>query len=128
MAVFRNFESVHMKKKKLASQFLKVGGGMAVMALAPGTVWGCACGCGIFEVGTSAMFPEGSGGMAFQTYAFQNQNQNSNIPPPLLPIVSPEPITNEPPTTTSNTKPRSWLDDIRDSPAGILKVCDIIIL
>jgi hypothetical protein len=76
MAVFRNFESVHMKKKKLASQFLKVGGGMAVMALAPGTVWGCACGCGIFEVGTSAMFPEGSGGMAFQTNAFQNQNQN----------------------------------------------------
>jgi hypothetical protein len=65
-----------MKKKKIVSQFLKVGGGMAVMALAPGAAWGCACGCGIFEVGTSSMFPEGSGGMAFQTYAFQNQNQN----------------------------------------------------
>jgi hypothetical protein len=65
-----------MKKKNLASQFLKVGGGMAVLALAPGAAWGCACGCGIFEVGTSAMFPEGSGGMAYQTYAFQNQNEN----------------------------------------------------
>jgi hypothetical protein len=65
-----------MKKKKLVSRFLKVGGGMAVMALAPGAAWGCACGCGIFEVGTSSMFPEGSGGTVFQTYAFQNQNQN----------------------------------------------------
>ena len=65
-----------MKKKKLVSQFLKGGGGLAVMALAPGAAWGCACGCGIFEVGTSSMFPEGSGGTVFQTYAFQNQNQN----------------------------------------------------
>lgn len=78
MAAFRNDLSVKMKpkNKNLASQLLKVGGGMALMALAPGAAWGCACGCGIFEVGTSAMFPEGSGGMAFQTYAFQNQNQN----------------------------------------------------
>jgi hypothetical protein len=67
-----------MKKKKLASQLSKVGGGLAVLALAPGAAWGCACGCGIFEVGTSAMFPEGPGGMVFQTYAFQNQNQNWN--------------------------------------------------
>lgn len=65
-----------MKKKNLSKQLLKVGGGLAVMALAPGAAWGCACGCGIFEVGTSAMFPEGAGGMAFQTYAFQNQNEN----------------------------------------------------
>jgi hypothetical protein len=49
---------------------------MAVAVLLPGSVWGCACGCGIFEVGTSSMFPEGSGGMVFQTFAFQNQNHN----------------------------------------------------
>src|SRR5277367_1887793 len=65
-----------MKTKNLSAQFLKVGGGLAVLALAPGAAWGCACGCGIFEVGTSSMFPEGSGGMAFQTYAFQNQDHN----------------------------------------------------
>jgi hypothetical protein len=65
-----------MKKKNSALRLLKVGGGMAVMALVPGSVWGCACGCGIFEVGGSSMFPEGSGGMLFQTYDFQNQNQN----------------------------------------------------
>ena len=49
---------------------------MAVMVVLPGSVWGCACGCGIFEVGGSSMFPEGSGGMAFQTFDFQNQNHN----------------------------------------------------
>jgi hypothetical protein len=58
---------------------------------------------------------------------FPNQNENSSIPPPPLPIVLPEPITNEPPTTTSNTEP-SWLDDIRGFKAANLKVCDIIIL
>ncbi|HWY30570.1 MAG TPA: hypothetical protein VNX46_07455, partial [Candidatus Acidoferrum sp.] len=67
-----------MKNKNLTSQFLKVGGGLAVAVLVPGPVWGCACGCGIFEVGTSSMFPEGTGGMAFQTYDFQNQNENWN--------------------------------------------------
>jgi hypothetical protein len=64
------------KNKTLVSQFLRVGGGMTVMALAPGAAWGCACGCGNFEVGTSTMFPESSGGMAFQTYAYQNQDHN----------------------------------------------------
>jgi hypothetical protein len=44
--------------------------------LAPGVAFGCACGCGIFEVGTSSMFPSGEGGMAYVNYAFQNQNQN----------------------------------------------------
>jgi hypothetical protein len=58
----------------------------------------------------------------------ENQNQNASIPPPPpLPIVLPEPITNKPPTTTSNTEP-SWLDDIRGFKAANLKVCDIIIL
>jgi hypothetical protein len=37
---------------------------------------GCACGCGIYEVGTSAMFPDGSGVMAFLDYDYQDQNRN----------------------------------------------------
>ena len=42
------------------------------------TAWGCACGCDIFDVGTSAMFPNHPGGMIFVDYDFQDQNQNWN--------------------------------------------------
>jgi hypothetical protein len=38
--------------------------------------WGCACGCDIFDVGTSSMFPNQTGGMVFVNYDFQDQNQN----------------------------------------------------
>ena len=44
--------------------------------LAPGNVHGCACGCGVFDVGTSSMFPNGPGGMAFLEYDYQDQNRN----------------------------------------------------
>ncbi|HVM62911.1 MAG TPA: hypothetical protein VMV72_18765 [Verrucomicrobiae bacterium] len=36
----------------------------------------CACGCGVFDVGTSSMFPEGAGGTAFVDYDYQDQYQN----------------------------------------------------
>lgn len=38
--------------------------------------WACACGCGIFDVGTSSMFPSGSGGTVYFDYDFMNQDQN----------------------------------------------------
>ena len=38
--------------------------------------WGCACGCDVFEVGTSSMFPNHPGWMVFTDYDFQDQNQN----------------------------------------------------
>jgi hypothetical protein len=65
-----------MKNKNLNSQINKVGFGLLAGVLAPGMAFGCACGCGIFEVGTSSMFPSDEGGMAFVNYAFQDQNQN----------------------------------------------------
>ncbi|MGA2440412.1 MAG: hypothetical protein ABSH08_05610 [Tepidisphaeraceae bacterium] len=42
----------------------------------PRVGWACACGCGIFEVGTSSMLPEGRGGMVYLDYDFQDQNIN----------------------------------------------------
>ncbi len=55
-------------------------GGMAV--LMPSVGWGCACGCGVFDVGTSSMFPHDAGGMAFVNYDFQDQGRNwSNTGP-----------------------------------------------
>jgi hypothetical protein len=65
-----------MKNKNLNSQMIKIGVGFLTGVLAPGLAFGCACGCGIFEVGTSSMFPSGEGGMAFVNYDFQDQNQN----------------------------------------------------
>ncbi len=45
-------------------------------ALAPNVGWSCACGCGVFDVGTSSMLPQGPGGMFYIDYDFQDQNQN----------------------------------------------------
>jgi hypothetical protein len=39
-------------------------------------IYACACGCGIFEVGTSSMIPSGKGGTAYFEYDFQDQNKN----------------------------------------------------
>jgi len=57
---------------------LKIGGDMLAGILMPGAAFGCACGCGVFDVGTSSMFPSDEGGMAFLNYAYQDQNQNRN--------------------------------------------------
>jgi hypothetical protein len=67
-----------MKNKKMNSAAVKIGGGLLAGILAPGVVHACACGCGVFDVATSSMFPNGPGGMAFLQYDYQNQNQNWN--------------------------------------------------
>jgi hypothetical protein len=50
-----------------------LAGGLACAAPA---AFGCACGCGVFDVATSAMFPQGHGGMVFLEQDFMDQNQN----------------------------------------------------
>lgn len=55
---------------------VKFGGGILAAVLAPASAWACACGCGVFDVGTSAMFPTDEGPMAFFNYAYQDQNRN----------------------------------------------------
>jgi hypothetical protein len=61
-------------KNNLAA--VKIGGGLLAGLLAPGVVHACACGCSVFDVGTSSMFPGGKGGMAFLQYDYQDQNRN----------------------------------------------------
>ncbi len=64
---------------------LKLSGGLLAGVLLPGIVHACACGCSVFDVGTSAMFPSGPGGMFFLQYDYQNQNRNwsgSSTAPP----------------------------------------------
>jgi len=55
---------------------VKIGCGLLAGMLAPGVVHACACGCGVFDVATSSMFPEGAGGTAFLQFDYQDQNHN----------------------------------------------------
>jgi hypothetical protein len=65
-----------MKNKFDSAAMVKAGWGLLAGILAPGVVHACACGCGVFDVGTSSMFPSGGGGMAYLQYDFQDQNHN----------------------------------------------------
>ncbi len=46
------------------------------IVLMPSLSWACACGCGVFEVGTAALFPQGGGGTVWFEYDYQNQYLN----------------------------------------------------
>jgi hypothetical protein len=65
-----------MKNKQINSAVVKMGSGLLAGMLAPGVVHACACGCGVFDVATSSMFPNGPGGMAYLQYDFQDQDRN----------------------------------------------------
>ena len=64
-----------MKNKFNPVVTVKMGCGLLAECRA-GVVHACACGCGVFNVGTSSMFPNGQGGMAFLQYDYQDQNRN----------------------------------------------------
>lgn len=49
---------------------------MLLLGFTPQRSLGCACGCGIFEVGTSSMLPTSEGGMLFFNDDYQDQNHN----------------------------------------------------
>ena len=55
---------------------IKVQCGLLAGMLVPSAVHACACGCSVFDVATSSMFPKGQGGMAWLQYAYQDQNRN----------------------------------------------------
>ena len=59
-------------KTKLAVLFLSI----AFIGLIPSFVWACACGCGVFDVGTASMFPSGQGGTLWEEYDFMDQTHN----------------------------------------------------
>ena len=49
-------------------------------ALTPGLSWACACGCGIFDVGTPSLIPKGVGGTVWLEYDFMDQYINWQRP------------------------------------------------
>jgi len=46
------------------------------IVLNPGSALACACGCGVFDVGTSTMVPNSAGNMAWFEFNFMDQNQS----------------------------------------------------
>lgn len=46
--------------------------------LSPSAAWACACGCGVFDVGTNSVFPTKKGGIVYFEYDTQQQNRNWN--------------------------------------------------
>jgi len=62
--------------KNVRLQMLKVGGSLLAGLLVPTLARACACGCGIFDVGTSYMLPTGPGGTVWDQYDYQDQNHN----------------------------------------------------
>jgi hypothetical protein len=48
----------------------------AAAAFAPGAAFACACGCAVFDVGTSSLLPTGPGLTVFGEYDFLNQTKN----------------------------------------------------
>jgi hypothetical protein len=54
----------------------KISFAVLAAVLTPGAAWGCACGCGVFDVATQSMMPQGPGGMVFVSYDYMDQNMN----------------------------------------------------
>jgi hypothetical protein len=47
-----------------------------LIGLTPSLSWACACGCGVYEVGTASLFPTGGGGTVWLEYDYQDQYLN----------------------------------------------------
>ena len=63
------------------SSFKKSAAAMAVVAAlalisSPQKSFACACGCGVFDVGTNTLYPGGAGGTVSFEYDFMSQNRN----------------------------------------------------
>ena len=50
--------------------------GLSLYVLFTSRALACACGCGVFSVGTSALLPNGAGDSAFLEYDYMNQTRN----------------------------------------------------
>jgi hypothetical protein len=53
-----------------------LAGVILLVGLTPSLSWACACGCGVFDVGTPSLIPNGSGGTVWFETDFMNQYIN----------------------------------------------------
>jgi hypothetical protein len=67
--------SLPARPRRRSLPFLAI---LLAAALAPGLAQACACGCGVFGVGTSSLFPNGRGDTVFLEDDFMDQNTDWN--------------------------------------------------
>jgi hypothetical protein len=75
------FRDRNLGSEASSSSNLKVipqllAGVLLLVGLTPSLSWACACGCGVFDVGTPSLIPNGSGGTAWFETDFMNQYIN----------------------------------------------------
>jgi hypothetical protein len=63
---------------KCVDKWIAAGVVALAVTAAPELARGCACGCGVFDVATTDMFPQGYTGMLYLMYDFQDQNHNGS--------------------------------------------------
>jgi hypothetical protein len=63
----------HRSERSLGSAGRLLLAAVLLIGLTPGVIWACACGCGVFEVGTASLFPEGAGGEVWLQYEYMDQ-------------------------------------------------------
>jgi hypothetical protein len=66
----------HHRNGRTLCHLLTVGSAFVLCVVTAPRSDACACGCGIYEVGTSSMMPTGAGVETFFDYDYQDQNQN----------------------------------------------------
>ena len=64
-----------VRKPRLALTRVRIVAAL-LLGCAPMTSFACACGCGVFDVGTASMFPMNLGAMTFVEYDFLDQSKN----------------------------------------------------
>lgn len=60
----------------MKNKFSQLFATIIFLALIPNLGFACACGCGMFDVGTTSNLPTSVGGFAYLQYDYVNQNQN----------------------------------------------------
>src|SRR5271154_6607660 len=66
--------TIRERSMKLLARLLPAAAFAA--GLMPTAALACACGCGVFDVGTGTMLPTDTGGTVWLEYDFMNQTQN----------------------------------------------------
>jgi len=73
LACSPNDRGARGRARSLGSLLLAIA---LLIAITPAFSWACACGCDVFQVGTSSLIPRGMGGTIFFTYDFSDQHEN----------------------------------------------------
>ena len=71
-----HFSMRAVRRAAIAASVPVLGFSGLVLGLAPTDAFACACGCSVFDVGSSTLLPSGQGGTVFLEWDYLNQTRN----------------------------------------------------